>query len=136
MTSGLSLAIPRSMSELSELKVLGEKIRRFCEERDWDQFHAAKDLAIGLVTESSELLAEFRFLDPDQSRALLAAPEGREAVGQELADVLFFLLRFADRFDFDLAKELNAKMELNAKKYPADEFRGRNHKYNRKPVGK
>lgn len=110
------------------------KIRAFCADRDWDQFHSAKDLAIGLVTEASELLAEFRFLTPDQMQELLRRSDGRQVIGAELADVLFFLLRFADRFDFDLFAELETKMAKNAEKYPAAEFRGRNHKYNRKPT--
>ena len=78
-------------------------VQRFCEERDWDQFHGAKDVAIGVVTEAAELLDHFRFLDDAQVAALLADVTKREAVEDELADVLFFLLRFAQRFDVGLA---------------------------------
>lgn len=113
------------------LEDLSKQIRDFCLDRDWDQFHGPKDLAIGLVTESSELLEEFRFLSRDQIERLMASDQGRERVGQELADVTFFLLRFADRFGFDLLHELSKKMVLNAKKYPADQFKGKNRKYNR-----
>jgi NTP pyrophosphatase (non-canonical NTP hydrolase) len=123
------------MAQDGQIGKLAGMIRDFCQERDWDQFHSPKDLAIGLVTEAAELLEEFRFLTSDQCRARLEDAAGRKAVGEELADVLFFLLRFGERFGFDLAAELDAKMKINAEKYPAAEFRGRNHKYNRKPGG-
>lgn len=116
------------------IEEMAQQIREFCAERDWDQFHGPKDLAIGLVTEASELLELFRFLKPEQVDAMIKEGKSRQAIGQELADVLFFLLRFADRFDFSLYQELESKMKLNAKKYPVDEFRGQNHKYNRTPV--
>lgn len=122
------------MKPASELQKLALMVREFCDERDWDQFHSSKELAIGLVTEASELLAEFRFLDPDQCRATVENPERRKIIGHELADVLFFLLRFSERYDFDLAVELEEKIALNAQKYPVAKFKGRNHKYNREPI--
>lgn len=123
------------MESPTQIQKLALMVREFCRERDWDQFHTSKDLAIGLVTEAGELLAEFRFLNPDQCRAALAGAESRETIGHELADVLFFLLRFSDLYGFDLARELEKKMAINAEKYPADKFRGKNHKYNRDPAG-
>lgn len=113
------------------LRRLQEKVQAFCEERDWDQFHGAKDLAIGAVTEASELLEIFRFQNDEQCAQILRDPAAREAIGDELADVLFFLLRFAARFDFDLPTALHRKIEKNANKYPADKSRGRNLKYDR-----
>ncbi len=110
---------------------LSAKVRAFCTARDWDQFHGPKDLAIGLATESAELLALFRFLTEEQARELLSSPEGREKIGDELADVLFFLLRFADRCDFNLADALNAKLAKNELRYPAEKARGRNVKYDK-----
>ena len=115
-------------TDLGRLKVL---VKEFCAERDWDQFHNAKDLAIGAVTEASELLELFRFLDADQVVEAMKDPTKRLAVGHELSDVLFFLLRFAERYSFDLSQEFANKMEHNAKKYPAGEFRGKNHKSTR-----
>jgi NTP pyrophosphatase (non-canonical NTP hydrolase) len=111
---------------LTELQAV---VRRFCEERDWDQFHGAKDLAIGVSTEAAELLEHFRFLDDAQVAALLADAIKRGAVEDELADVLFFLLRFAQRFDVDLAAALERKMKKNAEKYPVAKSKGRNAKY-------
>ena len=108
---------------------LQSAVQRFCEERDWDQFHGAKDLAIGVVTEAAELLEHFRFLDEGQVTAFLASPTQREAVEDELADVLFLLLRFAQCFDIDLAAALHGKMKKDAAKYPVAKAKGRNAKY-------
>lgn len=110
---------------LQELKLT---IRDFCEQRDWDQFHTAKDLSIGLVTEASELLEIFRFQTERQIEALLATPEEREKMADELADCLFFLLRFAGRFDFDIATCFQNKLQKNARKYPVDLAFGSNQK--------
>ncbi|MGE0762199.1 MAG: nucleotide pyrophosphohydrolase [Bdellovibrionales bacterium] len=118
----------------TDLGRLKAKVKEFCVERDWDQFHGAKDLAIGAVTEASELLEIFRFMDTQHEAAAVKDPEQRRAIGHELADVLFFLLRFAERYNFDLSQEFEQKMELNAKKYPAHEFRGKNHKAGRTPA--
>ena len=113
---------------MADLATLEDMIRRFCEQRDWDQFHRPKELAIGVVTEGAELLDHFRFLDPDQQLEVLADPEKREQVENELADVLFFTLRFAQRFNVDLATALKRKIEINEAKYPVDISKGRNLK--------
>ncbi len=110
------------------IQELKKWVKHFCEDRDWDQFHGPKDLAIGAVTEASELLEHFRFLDSKQCDEKMLSAQDREAISQELADILFFLLRFAQRYDFDLTDSFVKKMQINGKKYPADEFRGRNHK--------
>ena len=106
-------------------------IQEFCEQREWDQFHGPKDLAIGAVTEASELLEIFRFKNPDQIQAMMSDPGERMKMGDELADVLFFLLRFSQRFDFDLEKCFEQKMLKNKKRYPVESFRGKNHKATR-----
>ena len=113
----------------SDLKDLTALVQAFCAERDWDRFHGPKDLAIGAVTEAAELLEIFRFQSDEECAAMLKDPEKREAIGDELADVLFFALRFAARFDFDLAQALARKIEKNARKYPVEKARGRNVKY-------
>jgi len=89
----------------------------------------AKDLAIGVSTEASELLALFRFKGDKEVEKLLSSLEGREKVGQEMADVLFFLLRFAERYDFNISDELRQKIELNQIRYPVDKAKGSNKKY-------
>ncbi|MCB0379100.1 MAG: nucleotide pyrophosphohydrolase [Bdellovibrionales bacterium] len=114
-----------SLTTFEELKT---QVAQFCEQRDWDPFHSAKDLAIGAITESAELLEHFRFLDGGQVEALMGHPEKRQAVGEELADVLFFLLRFSQKYELDLSTCFKEKMTKNGKKYPVEEFRGKNHK--------
>lgn len=99
--------------KIDELKQL---VRDFCEARDWDPFHTPKDLAIGLVTEGSELLEIFRFVKETEEDMVLR--EKREAIADELADSLFFILRFAGRFGFDLSDSLARKLEKNVKRYP------------------
>ena len=92
------------------------KVKEFCEARKWDSCHNAKDLAIGIITESSELLEHFRFIQESQ------IPEHfekiRSEIEDEIADIFFVLLRFCQKHDVDLKKALNTKMEKNSKKYP------------------
>lgn len=107
---------------------LQAEVRAFCEARDWDQFHGAKDLAIGIATEAAELLEIFRFATPEDVDTLLAEPEGRARIQAELADTLIFLLRFAQRFDFDLAQAVRSKLSENAERYPVETSRGSNRK--------
>ena len=113
---------------MTTLLTLEDTVRRFCEARDWDQFHSPKELAIGVVTEGAELLDLFRFLELDQQLEVLGDSEKRERVENELADVLFFTLRFAQRFDVDLAAALKRKIDINESKYPVDLSKGRNLK--------
>lgn len=105
-------------------------VRNFCEDRNWDQFHNPKDLAIGLSTESNELLDIFRFKTEEQMKEMLENDEKREEISEELADVFFFLLRFAQMYDFDMGKGLKNKIEKNNRKYPVDKAKGSNKKYN------
>ena len=116
------------MTDNDSLRALSDRLRSFCEERDWDQFHNPKDLAIGISTEAGELLEIFRFMSAEQQAALLAGDETREHVEDELADVFFFVLRFAQMNGVDLGRALERKMAKNARKYPADQCRGDNRK--------
>lgn len=93
-------------------------VREFCEERSWDDYHNPKDLAIGLVTEGSELLEIFRFVSDEQAAEKMKDPKARSAIADELADSLFFILRFAQRNDFDLSEAVRQKLKKNALKYP------------------
>lgn len=104
-------------------------VQDFCEARDWDQYHGPKDLAIGVATEAAELLAHFRFLSPEQAAQRLADPAQRREIEEELADILFFTLRFAQRFKIDLAAALESKLAINNDRYPVEKSRGRNTKY-------
>jgi NTP pyrophosphatase (non-canonical NTP hydrolase) len=115
-----------SKTTVEELKT---HLQKFCEAREWDQFHSPKELAIGLITEASELLEHFRFQSDEQIKAMLKNPETRVKIADELADTFFFVLRFAQLHGFDLADAYFAKMDRNEKKYPADKARGSNKKY-------
>ena len=116
------------MDKETNIQMLKDQIQAFCEERDWDPFHGAKDLAIGAVTESSELLEHFRFQTEEQIEQIMKDPEKKKEICHEVADVFFFLLRFCQKYDISLSQSFMEKMERNAKRYPASEFRGKNHK--------
>src|SRR6185295_8434197 len=106
---------------------LRNALRDFAAERDWDQFHSPKNLASALSVEAAELLERFQWLTEDESRTL--PPAELEKVRQEMADVLNYLVRLADKLDVDLLEAARAKIEINARKYPADKSRGSVKKY-------
>ena len=112
----------------SELLMLRDRLRTFADERDWDQFHTPKNLAMALMVETAELLEHFQWLTPDQSCDL--TEKSRAEVREELADVLLYLVRIADKLGVDLLDAALLKMEKNALKYPADIVRGSAKKYN------
>ena len=116
------------MSDTS-IKDLQAQIRQFVDERDWDQFHNPKNLAMALAGEAGELIEHFQWLTPEQAANLPAAT--REEVALEAADVLLFLLRLCDKLDIDLADAASRKLALNAKKYPVAKSRGRATKYDK-----
>jgi dCTP diphosphatase len=107
------------MQSLEDLK---QQLREFARERDWEQFHSPKNLAMALIVEAAELVEHFQWLSEAQSQAL--EPDKREPVAQELADVLLYLVRLADRLNIDLMDAAQRKLLLNAQKYPADKVRG------------
>jgi NTP pyrophosphatase (non-canonical NTP hydrolase) len=109
------------------IKVLRDKLRQFAAERDWDQFHSPKNLAMALSVEAAELLEHFQWLSDAESAAL--APEKRTKVREELADVLLYLIRLADKLDIDLAWAAADKLSINAQKYPVQKARGSSKKY-------
>ncbi|HMS77975.1 MAG TPA: nucleotide pyrophosphohydrolase [Burkholderiaceae bacterium] len=122
-------APPPNAPSPDALTELRDALRAFSAERDWDRFHAPKNLAAALVVEAGELLEPFQWLSEDQSAAL--PPDALEAVRLEMAEVLLYLVRLADRLDVDLADAARRKMALNALKYPVDRARGRSDKYDR-----
>jgi dCTP diphosphatase len=106
---------------------LRDKLRQFAAERDWDQFHSPRNLAVALSVEASELLEHFQWLTDAQSKQL--PPEKRELVRDEMADVLLYLIRLADKLEVDLLEAAAKKIEKNAIKYPAGLVRGSMKKY-------
>jgi dCTP diphosphatase len=109
------------------LDQLRDRLREFVRERDWEQFHSPKNLAMAMIVEAAELVEHFQWLTEDQSKDIL--PEKRELVSHEIADTFVYLLRMADVLGIDLIDAANAKITLNAQKYPADKVRGSNAKY-------
>ncbi len=106
---------------------LRDTLREFAAARDWDQFHSPRNLATALAVEAAELLEPFQWLTDEQSRDL--PPEKRAAVEQELADVLLYLVRLADKLDVDLEQAAQAKIVRNGEKYPVEKSRGSSRKY-------
>ncbi|HTT02096.1 MAG TPA: nucleotide pyrophosphohydrolase [Steroidobacteraceae bacterium] len=112
---------PSSLSELAAV------LRKFAAERDWDQFHSPKNLAMALVGEAGELAAEFQWLTEAQSRA--PSPDQLARIRAEAADVLNYLVRLADKLGFDLIAAAHDKVAQNAQRYPAHTVRGSARKY-------
>jgi NTP pyrophosphatase (non-canonical NTP hydrolase) len=108
---------------------LKERIKRFCEDREWDRYHNAKDLAIGISTEASELLEIFRFKSEKEAEEMFESERKKKEIGEEIADILFFLLRLAQKYDMDVAEQLERVVEKNEKRYPVEKARGSNKKY-------
>jgi dCTP diphosphatase len=109
------------------LETLKLELRQFAAARDWNQFHSPKNLAAALAVEAAELLEPFQWLTEEQSRNL--SPEKCEAVRKEIADVLIYLIRLADKLDIDLLQAVRDKIMENAAKYPVEKARGSSTKY-------
>ena len=104
---------------------LRQVVDEFVDRRDWHQFHTPKNLALSVAIEAAELMEHFQWLTADQSRAVVAQPEKLAEVADEMADVFCYILAMANELHLDLAAALEVKMAKNAKKYPAERFRGR-----------
>lgn len=105
-----------------DIDALQKRLADFASERDWEQFHSPKNLAMALAAEAGELVEEFQWLTEDQSANLDATK--KQAVAHELADVLIYLVRLADRLDVDLDIAVAEKIRINAEKYPVELSRG------------
>lgn len=110
------------MTEKTDLLMLRDRLRAFAAERDWEQFHSPKNLSMALMVETAELMEHFQWLTEAQSNEPDAA--SKEAIADELADVLLYLVRLSDRLDVDLRETALRKLEKNAVKYPAEQVRG------------
>ncbi len=114
---------------IDALREISQRLAKFADERDWDQFHNPKNLAMALSGEAAEVLEHFQWLTPEQAANLPA--DVRDAVALECADVLMFLLRLCDKLGIDLAAATDKKMALNAEKYPVEKSRGISTKYDK-----
>ena len=112
------------MHDLEDIKL---RIRKFAEERDWDQFHSPKNLSMALSVEVSELVECFQWLTEKESAAL--SDEKLRAVSDEIADIQVYLVRLADKVGVDIGDAVEQKMSKNEKKYPAELVKGSAKKY-------
>ncbi len=112
---------------MQDFEHLRQRIRQFAEERDWRQYHSPKNLSMALIAEAAELVEHFQWLTEEQSANL---DSGKlEQVRQELADIQIYLITLADRLSVDLLDAVDKKLEINARKYPAEKVRGLTRKY-------
>jgi NTP pyrophosphatase (non-canonical NTP hydrolase) len=111
------------------LAVLKERVLAFARERDWEQFHAPKNLSMALAAEAAELMEHFLWASPEESRSVATDPAKRARIAEELADVVIYALEFANSTGLDIAANIEAKIAANARKYPVEKARGRSAKY-------
>lgn len=112
------------------IKIIQNKIREFCEKRDWDQFHNPKNIAASIAIESSELLQIFQW-SKGISWDELEDEKLKKEVEEELADILIYLIRFSDLSNIDLEKSINKKLIKNENNYPISKSKGSDIKYNK-----
>jgi dCTP diphosphatase len=118
---------PTSDAEPNAFLALRDRLRIFATERDWDQFHSPKNLAAALSVEAGELLEHFQWMSEAESRSV--THDRLDAISLELADVLLYLVRLADKLGVDLVGIAERKIDANAVKYPVDRARGNARKY-------
>ncbi len=112
---------------MPNIQELTEEILKFRHDRDWEQFHTPKDLALSLVLEAAEVLEHFQWKNGDELKKYLA--ENKDKVGEELSDVLYWVLLLSHDLGIDIKDAFKKKMEHNAKKYPIEKAKGKNGKY-------
>jgi dCTP diphosphatase len=126
----LENALESKVTDMADtMNELRARILAFREERDWEQFHKPKDLALALGIEASELSELFLWKDNDKVEAMAGEPGSVEAVADELADVLIYAVLLADHFDIDLLEAAGRKLDKNSKKYPVAKSKGNAKKY-------
>ena len=111
-----------SQTTIADLRRL---FRDFVRERDWEQFHSPKNLAMGLAIEAAELMEHFQWISVEESRRVRQDKAKLTDVSDEVADVLGYVLCLANELGLDLSSAVRQKMLKNVEKYPADQFRGR-----------
>lgn len=114
---------------MDQVKELTEKIKKFVNDRDWEQFHNHKDLALSLVLEATEVLEHFQWKKPEEVEA--HAVNCKDEIADELADVACYLFELADNLKIDLPSAIESKLAKNALKYPVSKSKGNITKYNR-----
>lgn len=115
---------------MSEIEDIQKKIAVFREERDWKQFHNMKDMALSLTLEAAEVLEHFQW-KADAKDIADYAKKHKDEIGEELADVFYWVLAMSDDLGIDIKKAFEQKMDQNNKKYPVEKSKGRSTKYNK-----
>jgi dCTP diphosphatase len=115
-----------------DVNKVSNKLRKFAEDRNWEQFHSPKNLSMALAAEAAELLEIFQWLTEEQSKDIINSENEIAQVKEEIADVFIYLARLADKLNIDIEKEVLAKIALNEKKYPIDLSKNNAVKYNRR----
>ena len=116
--------------EKLDLKTIKEKLRKFSQERDWDQYHSPKNLAMAMSVEVSELLEIFQWSN-DGGMEKIEDKETKKQIEEEIADIFNYLVKFVDLMDLDLEELSVEKIKKNDMKYPVDKFKGKSDKYNK-----
>ena len=106
-------------------KKINDEIKKFVNERDWDQFHSPKNLSMALSVEASELVEIYQWQKEDDYKT--DDVKIKDAVKDELVDIFFYLMRMCHKTNIDLEKSFYEKMEKNRTKYPVDKFKGKSH---------
>jgi dCTP diphosphatase len=119
-------ALTDATTTISELR---ERVLAFVHEREWEQFHAPKNLSMALAAEAAELMEHFLWSTPEESKSVAADPAKRAKIAEELADVVIYALEFANATGLDVAASIESKIAANARKYPVEKARGRSAKY-------
>jgi NTP pyrophosphatase (non-canonical NTP hydrolase) len=114
-------------SRVDSLQELRDALRAFAAARDWDQFHSPKNLAVAVSVEAGELLEHFQWTAEAQSSVL--PPDSAAKIEGEMADVLIYLVRLADKLEIDLLSAARRKIALNAERYPVSKAKGSSRKY-------
>ncbi|MEI7810765.1 MAG: nucleotide pyrophosphohydrolase [bacterium] len=114
---------------MSDIKELTNEIKKFCDQRNWKQFHDPKDLALSLTLEASEVLEHFQWKSGDELKKYIK--ENKKEIGEELSDVLYWVLLMSNDLDIDIKKAFLDKMKKNAKKYPIKKAKNKKEKYNK-----
>jgi NTP pyrophosphatase (non-canonical NTP hydrolase) len=115
-----------SITTIAELK---NAVKKFCDDRDWNQFHNPKEISIGIMAEAAELIEHFRWCSEKECLDMFKDPKKKEEIADELSDVFYWVLRFAQKYEIDLSDGFNQKMRKNAEKYPISKAKGSKKKY-------
>lgn len=113
-----------------DINEITNKIKKFSEDRNWDKFHTPKNLSMALSVEVAELVEIFQWLSQEESSNL--SEDNLQSVKEELADILIYLIRIADKFNIDLEESVDEKILINEQKYPVELSRGNAVKYNKR----